>query len=79
MPLKLGQVWGKQLVLLVGRSEACCGDEGLPRWSKGWEEGGRKFKLESKESGAWRFLHYIVVTPKFNRFSLIFPKRERFP
>ena len=36
------------LRLLLEGVEDCCKDEGLERWSKGWVEGGRRFKLEQQ-------------------------------
>ncbi|RVW92429.1 hypothetical protein CK203_042702 [Vitis vinifera] len=54
------------------RVEACCKDEALERWSKGWEEGGRRFKLESHSNGAGEFWFCFVVAEEGNRFALIF-------
>ncbi|RVW35319.1 hypothetical protein CK203_098703 [Vitis vinifera] len=39
--------------------------------SKGWEEGGRQFKLECRENGARRFLFCKVVTIESKGFSLV--------
>ena len=59
---------------LLEGEEACCRDEGLERWSKGWEEGGRRFQLDRKENGAGSFLCCSVVVKEGKQFSLIFPK-----
>ena len=60
------------LCLLLEGVEACCKDEALERWSKGWEEGGRRFKLESHSNGAGEFWFCFVVAEEGNRFALIF-------
>ena len=51
--------------------KTCCRNKDLVRWSKAWEEGGRKFKLEHRLNGVGRFLFWSVVTEKVKRFSLI--------
>ena len=57
--------------------EACCRDVWLSRWNKGWEEGGRKVKLECRENGAGRFIFCKAVTAvmaESKSFSLVFPE-----
>lgn len=52
------------LLYLLERVEACYRDEGLLRWSKGWEEGGRRFKLECQENEVERFIFCFVAMTK---------------
>ncbi|KAL6350177.1 hypothetical protein AAG906_004117 [Vitis piasezkii] len=54
--------------------EACCRDESLERWSNGWEEGRRRFKLERRANGTGSFLFCFVMVEEGKRFSLLFPK-----
>lgn len=48
------------------------------RWSKGWEDGGRRFSLELCANGVGRFLFCSVVAKEAKRFSLIFPEGKGF-
>ena len=66
------------LRLLLEGVEDCCRDEGLERWSKGWVEGGKRFKLERRLNEAWRFLLCFVLAEEENRFSLVFPEGRGF-
>ena len=61
---------------LLAGAEACCRDDGLLRWSKGWKERGRCFRLECRENGVGRFLFCKVVTAESKSFSLVFPEGE---
>ena len=60
------------LCYLLEGVEACCRNEDLERWSKGWVEEGRRFKLERRLNGAGRFLLCSVVVEGAKRFSLVF-------
>ena len=60
------------LCCLLEGVEACYRDEDLVRWSKGWEEGGRKFKLERRLNKSGRFLFCSIVAEGAKRSSLIF-------
>ena len=53
--------------------EACCRDESLERWSNGWKEGRRRFKLERRVNGTGSFLFCFVMAEEGKRFSLLFP------
>ena len=53
---------------LLEEVETCCRDEDLVRWSKAWEEGERKFKLEHWLNGAERYLFCSVVIEEVKRF-----------
>ena len=64
------------LSCLLAGVEACCRDVELPRWSKGWKENGRFFRLECQENGAGRFIFCKVVMAETKSFSLVFPEGE---
>ena len=58
--------------------EICCRDEDLMRWSKAWEKGRRKFKLEHRSNKAGSFSFCLMVTDEAKRFLLIFLERRGF-
>ena len=50
------------------------GGELVQRFVKSWEDGGRKFKLESRANEAGRFLLCSVVDSEAKRYCLVFPE-----
>ena len=62
------------LCCLLEGVEAYCRGEFVQRFVKSWEDGGRKFKLESRANEAGRFLLSFVVDSETKRHCLMFPK-----
>ncbi|RVW23170.1 hypothetical protein CK203_103008 [Vitis vinifera] len=60
---------------LLEGEEACCRDEGLERWSKGWEEGGGGFSWIVREWG-WEFFMLFCCGERREAVSLNLSQRE---
>ncbi|RVW77218.1 hypothetical protein CK203_043332 [Vitis vinifera] len=63
----MDQVWDFSLCCLLEGVEACCRGELVQRFVKSWEDGGRKFKLESRANEADGFLLCSVVDSESKR------------
>ena len=66
------------LCCLLEGVEACCRGELVQRFVKSWEDGGRKFKLESRANEAGGFLLCSLVDSESKRYCLVFPKGKGF-
>ena len=62
------------LCCLLEGVEACCRGDIVQGLVKRWEDGGRRFKLESRANEAGRFLLCSVVDPESKRYCLVFPE-----
>ena len=60
------------LCCLLEGVEACCRGVIVQGFVKSWEDGGRKFKLESRANEAGRFLLCSVVDSESKRYCLVF-------
>ncbi|RVX19200.1 hypothetical protein CK203_008571 [Vitis vinifera] len=62
------------LCCLLEGVEACCRGVIVQGLVKRWEDGGRRFKLESRVNEAGRFLLCSVVDQESKRYCLVFPE-----
>lgn len=62
------------LCCLLEGVEACCRGVFVQGLVKRWEDGGRRFKLESRANEAGRFLLCSVVDLESRRYCLVFPE-----
>ena len=62
------------LCCLLEGVKACCRGKLVQRFVKSWEDGGRKFKLESRANEVGRFLLCYVVDLEAKRYCLVFPE-----
>ena len=63
------------LCCLLEGVEACCRGVIVQGFVKSWEDGGRKFKLESRANEAGRFLLCSMVDSESKRY-LVFPEEK---
>ena len=68
--IRFGEV---SLHCLLDVVEACCREIDNRSWVLGWEEGGRKYRLEHCSNEAGRFILCSVCDLKTKKFSIIFP------
>ncbi|RVW84524.1 hypothetical protein CK203_041270 [Vitis vinifera] len=62
------------LCCLLEKVEACCRGVIVQGLVKRWEDGGRRFKLESRANEAGRYLLCSVVDLESKRYCLVFPE-----
>ena len=68
--IRFGEV---SLHCLLDVVEACCREIDIRSWVLGWEERGRKYRLEHCSNEAGRFILCSIRDLKTKKFSIIFP------